>query len=627
MTGDILITLAITAGALALFLWNKLRVDVVGIVVMTALILSRLVTLREGISGFANEALLTVAAMFVLSAGLVRTGAIDLLGRWVARLAQKSELRLLAVSLALVIPLSAFINNTPVVVVMIPLLLGLSRKIGARPSKLLMPVSFASQLGGTLTLIGTSTNLLVAGLALELGVGRIGLFDITPPGLVMMGIGVVYLLTVGRWLTPIRRAAEDPIAAHELRDYVSVLRVEADSPLAGKSLAESRFATEYGLQVVAVDRDSGRIEVPGPGTVLRTGDGLVVRGKVTDLARIAGAAHLKISTPAAPGVSEEPALDPAPGAGAHTSAGTSAEADANATADSDAEGEAKAPDENLAELMVPPHSPVVGRTLRDLAFRARYGVPVLGIQRHGVTLVERMGEIALMAGDLLLVQGTPVELRRIHQWGDFALLGPMALPARRLHRLKFSVPILLGVVLFAALDVMPILVAAMLGVIAMFLTRCMTPEEAYQEVDWTVLVLLGSLIPLGIAMQKTGTAQLLANGVVSLTAPLGAAGTLAAFFLLTSLLTELISNNAAAVVLTPIAIATAAELGTSPLPFIIAVMFAASNSFMTPIGYQTNTFIFGPGGYRFSDFFRVGAPLNLLMLIAASVVIPWFFPF
>jgi di/tricarboxylate transporter len=269
----------------------------------------------------------------------------------------------------------------------------------------------------------------------------------------------------------------------------------------------------------------------------------------------------------------------------------------------------------------------VGRTLRELAFRAHYGVPVLGIQRHGVSIVERMGDVELEAGDLLLVRGAADELRRIHHGRELALLGPLALPARRRHKLRLAVPIFAAVVLLAAFDVMPILESALIGTLAMFLTGCVRPEEAYEEVDWMVLVLLGSLIPLGIAMQTTGAAELVAQSLLRLTAPLGAVGTLAGIFLLTSLLTELISNNAAAVVLTPIAIATATELAVSPLPFVIAVMVAASNAFMTPIGYQTNTFVYGPGGYRFSDFLRVGGPLNVLILIAATIVIPWFFPF
>ncbi|HEV2129751.1 MAG TPA: SLC13 family permease, partial [Longimicrobiaceae bacterium] len=290
---EVLLTLGVTGGALALFLWNRLRVDVVGIIVMVTLIVLGLVTPQQGISGFANEAMVTVGAMFVLSAGLVRTGAIDILGKWVARLSGKSELRLLVVTLAIVIPLSAFINNTPVVVVMIPVILGLTRELGFAPSRLFMPISFGSQMGGTLTLIGTSTNLLVAGLVLDLGLERIRLFDITPPALVLTAVGVLYLLTVGRWLMPTREATTDLVASYELREYLSALVVEENSPLAGRTLRDSRFGEEHGLQVIGIERDGERIHFPRGGTTIHAGDHLLVRGKIADIARIEEIEHLR----------------------------------------------------------------------------------------------------------------------------------------------------------------------------------------------------------------------------------------------------------------------------------------------------------------------------------------------
>jgi di/tricarboxylate transporter len=597
---DIILTLGVAAGALALFLWNRLRVDVVALMVMASLILLGLVTPQEGISGFANEATVTVAAMFILSAGLLRTGAIDILGRWVARLAGKSEFRLLVVACLLVVPMSAFINNTPVVVVMIPMILGLTRELGYSPSRFFMPISFASQMGGTLTLIGTSTNLLVAGLVLEMGLDRIRLFDITGPALILTAIGVAYLLTVGRWLMPSREAAAGVMERYELRDYLSVLVIEPESSLAGQTLRQARFGETHGLEIVGIDREGGRLDAPGPDTTMRAGDHLLVHGKIPDIARISELDHLRI-------------------AGAGTDVEREEEQD-----EGEETGRQPSP---LAELIVPPRSPVVGRTLRQLGFRGRYGVPVLAAQRHGQPLHERIRDLVLEPGDILLVQGTPRQLREIHRTGHLALLGAVDLPAKRIRKVKYSVPILIAVVLLAAAGVTTILVSALLGVIAMFVTGCLTPDEAYREVDWMVIVLLGSLIPLGIAMQNTGTAEFIAGRMLIVTAPLGLLGILAAFYLLTSLLTELISNNAAAVVLTPIAVATGMALGVSPMPFIIAVMFAASNAFLTPIGYQTNTFIYGPGGYRFGDFFRVGAPLSVLLLIAATLIIPLFFPF
>jgi di/tricarboxylate transporter len=599
LTLDIVLTLSVALGALGLFIWNRLRIDVVALMAMLALVLLGLVTPQEGISGFANEATVTVAAMFILSAGLLRTGAIDLLGMWVARLAGESEFRLLLVACLLVIPMSAFINNTPVVVVMIPMILGITRELGQAPSRLFMPISFASQMGGTLTLIGTSTNLLVAGLVLELGLDRIRLFDITGPALLLTSIGLVYLLTVGRWLTPTREAATDMMERYELRDYLSVLIVEDESPLAGRTLRESRFGEAHGLEIVRIERGDQRIIAPGADTTLQAGDVLLVHGKIPDIAKIDDVDHLRI-------------------------AGTKPDLTDPAAEDGE---ERKKEALRLAEIIVPPRSPVVGRSLRQLAFRGRYGVPVLAAQRHGQPLHERIRDIVLEPGDILLVQGSPRQLREIHRSGHLALLGAVDLPAKRIRKLKYSVPILALVVLLAATGATTILVSALMGVVAMFVTGCLTPDEAYKEVDWMVIVLLGALIPLGIAMQNSGTAEFIALGLLRITSPLGLLGVLAAFYLMTSILTELISNNAAAIVLTPIAVATGVALGVSPLPFVIAVMFAASNSFLTPIGYQTNTFIYGPGGYRFSDFFRVGAPLSVILLAAAVFVIPLFFPF
>jgi di/tricarboxylate transporter len=602
-TTEVLLTLAVTVGALALFLWNRLRVDVVGIIVMVTLILLGLVTPREGVSGFANEAVITVAAMFILSAGLLRTGAIDILSQWTERVAGQGEFRLLVVTLALVVPLSAFINNTPVVVVVIPMVLGLSRKLGVAPSRLFMPISFASQLGGTLTLIGTSTNLLVAGLVLDLGLERIRIFDITMPALIVASVGILYLLTVGRWLTPMREAQTDLISSYELRDFLTGLVVGEDSPVVGQSLREAEFASRYGLNVIAIERGGQRIPFPRGGTIIAAQDVLIVEGKVAEIARVEEEGHFSIA-----GTRPDFPLTEGRADGQERSAG--------------ADGKA-----GLAEIIVPPRSPVVGRSIRQLNFRNRYGIPVLGIQRRGMPHTRRMRDVVLEPGDILLVNGSSRELRQVHDSGELALLGTVEVPARRRRKLKYAIPIIVGVVLLAAFEIMPILVSSLVGVAAMFISGCLTPDEAYQDMDWMVIVLLGAIIPLGIAMQNTGTAQLLSTHMLNVTAPLGLFGVLATFYLLTSLLTELISNNAAAVVLTPIAIATGAALGVSPMPFVVAVMFAASNSFMTPIGYQTNTFIYGPGGYKFSDFVRVGGPLNLLLLIVATFVIPIFFPF
>ncbi len=421
------------------------------------------------------------------------------------------------------------------------------------------------------------------------------------PALALSAVGIAYLLTLGRWLTPRRAAVSDLVDVYDLRDYLSVLHVEAGSPLTDRSLGELRFYSEYGLLVVGIERQGRKLLAVDSGTTIRGDDFLLVEGKIKDIAAIEERAGVTISRP-----TEDLALpDERSGPGRRN----------------------EAAEFQLAELLVPPRSPLVGRSIRQLDFRHRFRLPVLGIQRHGASLVDHVQDVVLAPGDLLLVEGTAEDLRAAHGSNDLALLGAVDLPARRVRKLPVAVGIMAAVVLLAAFGVMPIIVSALLGMIAMFVTGCVTPEEAYKEVDWMVLVLLGSIISLGIALQKTGAAELLAERALALTMPLGLHGVLAVFFLLTSVLTSVLSNNAAAVVLTPIAIATAAGLDVSPLPFIIAVMIAASNSYATPIGYQTNTFILGPGGYHFSDFFRVGAPLNLLMVAAATLVIPIFFPF
>jgi di/tricarboxylate transporter len=411
---------------------------------------------------------------------------------------------------------------------------------------------------------------------------------------------VLYLLTVGRWLMPRREPQSDLLERYELREYLSGLVVEPGSRLVGSSLADARFGEEYGLNVVLVEREGARIRYPTGSTVLHAEDLLLVQGKVSDIAHIEEVEGLRIA--GAP-----PAL--APGLPAEAAGGNPV-------------GTA-----GLAEVIVPPRSHLIGRTLKEIRFRARFGASVLATQRHGHAIHEEIGRIRLEAGDILLVQGPPQAMQAMHEGRELALLGPVQVPAKRRRKRRLAVSIMAGVVVLPALNVVPILVSALIGAILMLLTRCVTLDEVYEEMDWSVLILLGSILPLGIAMQSSGAAELLAAGLLQLTEAWGAHGTLAAFFVLTVLFTAVISNVAAAVVLTPMAAASAVGLGVSPLPFVIAVMIAASNSYITPIGYQTNLFVYGPGGYRFGDFVRVGAPLSVLSVAVATFVIPFFFPF
>ncbi len=623
------LTLAVALVTLGLFVWNRLRLDVVALIAMTSLMLLGVVTPAQGISGFANEAVITVAAMLAMSAGLLRTGAVDDLGRWIQRASGKSEFRLLLIVVAVVIPVSALINNTAAVAVLLPVVVGVSRSMDVAPSRVLMPLSFAGQMGGTLTLVGTSTNLLVAGLVLDLGMDRIGLFEITPPAAILALAGAAYLLTLGRWLTPERESPRDLVDAYDLRKYLGSFRVLESSRLAESTLAESRLGEREGILVVGIRRGKRNIRGIGGATKILAGDELLVEGSVSDVARFTEKEGLEVAT-------EEPVWDFPPsrpmGPGGPVGPGDETPGSREgAQVGTDRGNKDEKADEKdgriLAELLVQPRAFADQQPLGLLALNSRWGITVLGLQRRGRPLRRALAKTPLKAGDLLLVEGTAEQLQAIHKGGDFSLLGSVEVPARRRHLRWVAIGILLAVVGLPAVGVLPIVVTATTGVVVMFLTGCLTPQEAYVEMDWMVLVLLSAILPLGIAMQETGTAELLVSVALSPVGDVSPLIVLAAFYVMTSLLTEAISNNAAAVVMTPLAVASAATLGFSPLPLVVAVMFAASNSFLTPIGYQTNTFIYGPGGYRVLDFVRVGGPLSLLLLAISTVVIPIFFPF
>jgi di/tricarboxylate transporter len=586
------LTLATLVLMLVLFLRNRLRPDVVALLGLASLLATGVLSPDQAVSGLSNEATVTVALMLILSAGLARTGAIDILARRGARFVHGSEARLLVLILAVVIPVSAFVSNTATVAILLPVILGLAAQVDAPPSRLLMPLSFAAVLGGMLTLIGTSTNLVVAGLAVDLGLPRIGLFAITPPAIVVVIVGVLYLLTIGRRLTPYRKGGDDLVESYELHEYVTALDVLPQSPLIGRSLGESRFGETYGLQVIRIEREDEGVDHPRSGSVIRSGDVLLVQGKVAGIADIAANAALRVSGTA-----------------------TSLQIDT-------AEGPSQ-----LAEVLVPPRSPLVGRSLREVRFRARYGMSVLGVRRHGVAIHEPLGAIRFEAGDILLVQGSAENLRGLHNEGDVALIGVVPLRLKRRKRLRYAVAIMAAVVLLPSLGITTITAAALLGVLAMFLTGCIEPQRAYEELDGQILVLLAAMIPIGLALQQTGAAGAIAELLVRVVAPLGPYGALAGIYILTSIITEVLSNAATAVLLTPVAASLATSIGLSPMPFVVAVMFAASLSFATPIGYQTNLYIFGPGGYEFRDYFRVGGPLNVICAVASTISIPVFFPF
>lgn len=587
LTGPMIATLVICGAALLLFVWNRLPFEIVGLLVLVALPLSGLITPHQAISGFSNDATVTVGAILFLSAGLERTGVVDAIGRGISRVGKGGELRILTVVVGTTLIASAFLNNTAVVAMLIPVVQKLARDNDLSPSRLLIPLSYGSQVGGTLTLIGTSTNILTAGLVADHGLPPLRLFTFTGAALPLAIVGFIYLLTLGRFLLPHRGGTEDA-AGFPFEEFQSALIVDPDSPYVDQTWGTVTFPRAESLRVTKGRRGQRDISANEP---LEPGDVLLVEGLSADLAKVTQSTGLTV-----------PGMQP------------------RSDSDDDHDDELV-----LTEAVVPPRSRLIGKEVRSVGPLAWGGAVVLAMQRKNVRL-DRPGAL-LQAGDLLLVEGSRPTLHRMQRRGLLIQTTPAyARPSRR-PKGWLAASIFAGVVLVAAIGWMPIVLSSLLGVIAMVVTRCLSPTEAFERMDWSVLLLLGSIIPLGIAMETTGTATLLASLVLQLTEGRDPRLVLAVLFLITSILTEFISNNAAVVLLVPVGIAVAGTLDVSPMPFIIAVMFAASNSFMTPVGYQTNTFVLGPGRYRFTDYTKVGGPLSVLFLVLSALVIPLFFPF
>lgn len=577
------LTLAVLALAVYLFISEKLRVDIVALLILASLVVLGLVSPSQSLAGFSSEATITVAAMFVLSAGISRSGLLQGFGRALSRL-RRPWLSVAAV-LLVAGPVSAFINNTAAVAVLIPVLLAASAALRRSPSKTLIPLSYVVQMGGVCTLIGTSTNLLVNSMAVEAGQPGFGLFEFSELGLHFLVVGLVYLLVVGPFLLPDRPAPTLKEPERALGKYVTELRVQADSPLLGKPIADSRPVDRFQVYVIALVREGEHVWTPRTIEVSE-GDVLIVQGEWAKLSAFAKANGLALRAESAAREREV-----------------------------------------LIEAMVAPNGRLAGHTLDEVLLPRQHDARVLGIHRRGEIVREQLGSVKLAPGDLVLFALPESEVSALR--ADPALIVVAQRDVERIdaRRALTASAILVGVVTVAGFGWLPIPVSAIIGCIALVFTRCLDPDEAYESIDWRVIMLLGGIFPLGIAMQESGLAALIVDSTLI---PLGGYGplvVLGALYVGTAMLTEVMSNNASAVLLTPIAIGTAAVLGVDAKPFLIAVMFAASTAFATPIGYQTNTMVYSAGGYRFADFLRIGLPLNLVFAVLAVLLIPRYFPF
>ena len=591
MTFEIVFVLGLTLAALLLFALDRLPIDQVALTIPVILLLSGIVTPTEAVSGLSSRATVTVGSMLVLGLGLKKTGLVSAIGAWAQTAPLGGQYMRMFVLCLICAFLSPFLMTTAVVMVFLPVFAGLAEQAGEPASRYLMPLSFVSILGGTVTIMGTTTNLVVHGEAMARGYDALHMFSITPLGLISLAVGLLYLFTIGRALLPRRIRPPDLSAKYDIRRFVTELQVLEDSPAIGRSLAELQWGERYDVTVLDIERGEQEITVPHGDRHIRPGDVLYVQGSAERILGLASRQRLET-----PREQKEHELDLIPGYG------------------------------RLVEILIAPGSNLVGRTLSELNFAQRYDATVLAIQQHGVTVRGRLANVAFRVGDLLLVRGTATALGRLADDPGFVPMAEVKTQPGRRPRAGVAAAIMAGVVLSASLGVLDIMTAALTGVAIMLFTRCVRVEEIYAEVEWLVIFVLAGLIPLGIALESTGAAQLIAGWVVTLASPFGTTGLIAAFYLMTAAMTAIVSNVATAVMLTPVAILAAVQADVNPYAVVIAVMFGASASFVTPFGYQTNVMIYGPGGYRFSDYVRVGGALNLLLLITASILIPIFWP-
>ncbi|MDB9515856.1 SLC13 family permease [Roseofilum reptotaenium CS-1145] len=585
----IILTLTVVVLGLISFITEWLPADITALSIAIALMLLGLVTPEEGISGFSNPATITVMAMFILSAGITKTGVIQVVRNRIIRWAGNHPSQQVFVMGSIVGPISGFINNTAIVAIFLPIIEEWSKRQKISPSKLLIPLSYSTILGGLLTLIGTSTNILASGVSAQLGYGEFSVFQFTKLGILVFIIGLTYLALVAPKLLPDHQThlvGED----YNLKDYVSEVVISPRSSLIGKTLQRTKIQRKFDLDVLEIIRDKQRFSQPLGDKVLNAGDILVIRSSRDELLKIRESRGLEILADVK--FQEQP-IEKVIASG----------------------------EEKIAEVLILSNSRLIGTTLKELRFRQRYNATVLAIRRGAEFVQGRLGKIRLKFGDLLLIQGPRQSFLGLQTTRELLVLEEKPVDISRRQKAKTALGITTGVILLAAFNILPILVSSLTGVVLMIMTGCLKPGEIYGSVRWDVIFLLAGLIPLGIAMNKSGATQWLAQNLIHLGGNFSGYWILFFFFIITSLLTEILSNNASVILMLPIAVEVAKTLDLNPYAFMYAVVFAASNSFMTPIGYQTNAMVYSPGGYKFFDFTKVGAPLSILMMFTVPLLI------
>jgi len=581
-------TVAVVVGAVALFASEKLRIDLVALIVLGALVVLGIVSPAEALSGFSNEATVTVAAMFALSLGIERSGVLDPLTRLLMKI-RRPWLLTLAMMLAIA-PLGAFVKNVALVATFLPLALRVCQRTGTSPARVLMPMAYAAQMGGVCTLIGTSSNLLADTLAQQHGLAPIGVFEFTRLGAVLAVVGIIYLMVIGRHLLPRHIDADEPQNT-DVGKYVTELEVVQGSPLLGTRIADAKLGERYSVYPLELLRGEQHMWTPRAQR-LEVGDVLLVRGDWDKIEEFRRQTRLR-----------------------------------HATERRYPEADDKHP-RVMTEVMVAPASPIEGQCVADVGLDWGYRSTLLAVHRRGQVLRDKLSTIRLAVGDVLLLLVDEEDAMPKLRNGDAFIVLSERPDARAMSRKAWvAASIMAGVVAVSALHWMPIPLAAICGAIVMALTGCFGRKDVYEAMDWKIIVLLGAILPLGIAIEKTGLSAVMVHEAMVLIGGHGPLAALTMVYLLTALLTELMGHNPSVVLMVGIAVSVAHAMGVDPRPFVVAVAFAAATSFATPVGYPTNTMVYYAGGYRFTDFMKVGIPLIAIFCALSMWLIPVFWPF
>ena len=591
MTTPIAIVLALLIVALILFSLERIPIEVVSILLVMGLVLTNTLTVTEAFAGFGNDIVITIAGLFILTGGLAKTGVIDLVGRRLHRTAGESEFRMTALIMFAAAFCAAVMKNTTTTAMFLPVVLGIAARRNISPSKLLMPLAFGAILGGTCTLIGTSTNLAVSGALPRYGIQPFTMFELTRVGVVIVGVGMLYMLLLGLRLLPRRKSRESLTEQYHVRQYVTEVIVLANSPLIGKSLGEARIGDELDLTVLGILRGEEQRIAPNPREQVKVDDLLLVQGRVEDILKVKGEAGIEIKS--------DFELSDSVWGGKGT---------------------------DLVEAMVPRGSDFIGRSLKRLDFRARHGVTVLAINRHGIDLLSRISRVRLRFGDVLLLQGNREQVEALAADGQILLLEEVSEKNPRPEKRRWALLAFVVFLFFSLTHLVPLAIAVLFGVMILLATRSVRMSEVYEIIDWRLLILIACMMSFGTAMEKTGADQYLADFIVRGTGHYGPLAVLAGFFLMTVALTQPMSNQAAALVMLPISVKTALALGLNPRTFAVTVTYAASCSFLTPLE-PACVLVYTPGRYRFLDFLKVGSLLTIAVFAIVIWLVPVFWPF